>query len=465
MSIVEKYDVVVIGSGPGGYVAGIRSAQLGKKTAVVESSQLGGVCLNWGCIPTKALLHAAGLYEDIRRAGEFGLEVDEVSVDWKTVIKRSRDVAERLSKGIEFLFKKYGVTHYQGRGRLADATTVEVTPQEGEVCRLQAENIIIATGARPAAFPGMEPDGRRVITAREAMVLPEVPARMVIIGAGAIGVEFAYLYNVFGAEVTLIEMLPRILPLEDEELSRELARTFKKRKISMLTGTKVDHIDRLKTGVEVHTSGQRQEVITAEVALVAVGVQGNVEDLGLGELGVQVERGTIIVDEFYHTGVAGVYAIGDVIGPPLLAHAASAEGITAVEHLADLKPQPLDYGNIPACTYCRPQVASVGLTEKGAREAGFKVKVGKFPFRALGKSQATGEIDGFVKVVYDAGHGKLLGAHIIGEGATDLISEAALALKRETTGREVLKTIHPHPTLSEAIVEATAVACGESVNF
>ena len=457
--------MVVIGSGPGGYVAGIRSAQLGKKTAVVESNQLGGVCLNWGCIPTKALLHAAGLYEDIRRAGEFGLEVDEVSVDWKTVVKRSREVAGRLSKGIEFLFRKYGVTHHQGRGRLADATTVEVAPPEGKVCQLQAENIIVATGARPTAFPGMEPDGRWVITAREAMVLPEVPARMVIIGAGAIGVEFAYLYNVFGAEVTLIEMLPRILPLEDEELSRELARTFKKRKISTLTGTQVDHIDRLKTGVEVHTSGQRQEVITAEAALVAVGVQGNVEDLGLEELGVQVERGTIIVDEFYHTGVAGLYAIGDVVGPPLLAHAASAEGITAVEHLAGLKPQPLDYGNIPACTYCRPQVASVGLTEKGAREAGFKVKVGKFPFRALGKSQATGKIDGFVKVVYDAGHGKLLGAHIIGEGATDLISEAALALKRETTGHEVLKTIHPHPTLSEAIVEATAVAYGESVNY
>ncbi|MQY62769.1 MAG: dihydrolipoyl dehydrogenase [Calditrichaeota bacterium] len=463
--MTEKYDVVVIGSGPGGYVAGIRAAQLGKKTAVVESDQLGGVCLNWGCIPTKALLHTAGLYEDIRHAGEFGLMVDEVSVDWKMVIKRSREVAGRLSRGIEYLFKKYGVTHHSGRGRLVDAATVEVAPQEGKIHQLQAENIIIATGVRSKVISGMEPDGQRVITSREAMVLPEVPGRLVIIGAGAIGVEFAYLYNVFGTEVILIEMLPRILPLEDEEVSRELARTFKKRKISTLTGTKVDHIDRLKTAVEVHISGQRQEVITAEAALVAVGMQGNVENLGLEELGVQVEQGTIIVDEFYHTGVAGVYAIGDVIGPPLLAHAASAEGITAVEHLAGLKPQPLDYGNIPACTYCRPQVASVGLTEKGAREAGFKVKVGKFPFRALGKSQATGEIDGFVKVVYDADHGRLLGAHIIGEGATDLISEAALALKRETSCHEVLKTVHPHPTLSEAIVEATAVACGESVNY
>ena len=463
--MTEKYDVVVIGSGPGGYVAGIRAAQLGKKTAVVESDQLGGVCLNWGCIPTKALLHTAGLYEDIRHAGEFGLMVDEVSADWKTVIKRSRDVAGRLSKGIEYLFKKYGVMHHVGRGRLVDAATVEVSPKEDEVCQLQAENIIIATGARSKVIPGMEPDGQRVITSREAMVLPEVPARMVIIGAGAIGVEFAYFYNVFGTEVTLIEMLPQILPLGDEEVSRELARTFKKRKISMLTGTEVDHIDRLKTGLEVQTSGQRQEVIIADVALVAVGAQGNVEGLGLEELGLKVERGTIVVDEFYHTGVAGIYAIGDVVGPPLLAHAASAEGITAVEHLGGLKPQPLDYGNIPACTYCRPQVASVGLTEKGAQEAGFEVRVGKFPFRALGRSQATGEIDGFVKVVYDAGDGRLLGAHIIGEGATDLISEAALALKRGTTCHEVLKTVHPHPTLSEAIVEATAVAYGESVNY
>ncbi|UCH64227.1 MAG: dihydrolipoyl dehydrogenase [Fidelibacterota bacterium] len=462
---MEKYDVVIIGSGPGGYVAGIRAAQLGRNTAVVESDQLGGICLNWGCIPTKALLHTAGLYEDIHRAGEFGLNVAGVSPDWMTVIRRSREVAGRLSKGIEYLFKKYGVRHHPGRGRLVDAATVEVSPKDGEVYQLQAENVIIATGARSRALTGMEPDGRRVITSREAMVLPEVPERMVIIGAGAIGVEFAYFYSVFGTEVVLIEMLPHILPQEDEEVSRELARTFKKRKISMLTGTGVDHIDRQETGVEVHTSGQRQEVIPAEVVLVAVGVQGNVEDLGLEELGVKVEDGTIIVDEFYHTGKAGIYAVGDVVGPPLLAHAASAEGITAVEHLAGLKPQPLDYGNVPACTYCRPQVASVGLTEKGAREAGFGVKIGKFHFRALGRSQATGEIDGFVKVIYNTSDGRLLGTHIIGESATDLISEAALALKRETTCYEVLKTVHPHPTLSEAIVEATAVAYGESINY
>ncbi len=463
--MAEKYDVVVIGGGPGGYTAGIRAAQLGKNTAVVESAHLGGVCLNWGCIPTKALLHTAGLYEDIRRAGDFGLKVDEVSVDWKAVVKRSRDVASRLSRGIESLFKKYGVTYYSGRGRLADATTVEVTPQDGKPFQLRAENIVIATGARSRTFPGMEPDGQRVITYREAMVLPEVPKRLVVIGAGAIGVEFAYLYNVFGAEVTLIEMLRQVLPLEDEEVARELARTFKKRKISMLTGTKVDHIDRQKTEVEVHTSGRCQEVITADLALVAVGVQGNVEDLGLEKLGIAVEQGAIKVDKFYSTGVANIYAIGDVIGPPLLAHAASAEGITAVEHLAGVSPEPLDYGNIPTCVYCHPQVASVGLTEKGAREAGCEVKVGKFPFRALGKSQAAGKIDGFVKVIYDASDGRLLGTHIIGDGATDLISEAVVARKLKATYREFLKTVHPHPTLSEAIAEATALAYGESVNY
>jgi len=463
--MAEKYDVVVIGSGPGGYSAGIRAAQLGMNTAVVESDHLGGVCLNWGCIPTKALLHTAGLYEDIRHAGDFGLKVDEVSVDWKAVIKRSRDVAGRLSRGIESLFKKYGVTCHPGRGRLADAITVGITPKEGHAYQLRAENIIIATGARPVTFPGMEPDGQRVITYREAMVLPKAPKRLVIIGAGAIGVEFAYFYSVFDTQVTLIEMMPQVLPLEDEEVSRELARQFKKRKINIHTDTKVDRIERQKTQVKVHTTGKSEEVVTADLALVAVGVQGNVEDLGLEKLGIAVEQGAIKVDEFYRTGVGNVHAIGDVIGPPLLAHAASAEGITAVEHLAGVSPEPLDYGNIPTCVYCHPQVASVGLTEKWAREAGYEVKVGKFPFRALGKSWAAGKIDGFVKVIYDTSDGRLLGAHIIGDGATDLISEAVVARKLKTTYREFLKTVHPHPTLSEAIAEATALACGESVIY
>jgi dihydrolipoamide dehydrogenase len=462
--MAEKYDVVVIGGGPGGYVAGIRAAQLGKKTAVVESSHLGGICLNWGCIPTKTLLHAAELYEGISHAEDFGLQVGEVSVDWNAVIERSRDVANRLSKGIEFLFKKYGVTYHPGRGQLADAKTVEVTPEEGKGFKLSAENIIIATGARPRSFPGMEPDGKRVITSKEAMILPKIPKSMVIIGAGAIGVEFAYFYNVFGTEVTLIEMLPHILPPEDDEVAKELTRQFKKRKITMLTGTKVDKIERQKTQVKVHTSGKESQVIAAELALMAVGVQGNTEDLGLEKVGIKVEKGAIKVDELYRTGVPGIYAIGDVIGPPLLAHAASAEGLTAVEHLAGMNPQPLNPLNIPACTYCHPQVASVGYSEREAKEAGHEVKIGKFPFRALGKSLATGEVDGFVKVVFDAKYGELLGAHIIGDGATDLISEVATARTLETTHHEILKTIHPHPTLSEAIMEATAQAYGESVN-
>jgi dihydrolipoamide dehydrogenase len=463
--MADKYDVVVIGGGPGGYVAGIRAAQLGKKTAVVESNHLGGICLNWGCIPTKALLHAAELYEGISHAEDFGLQVGEVSVDWKAVIERSRDVANRLSKGIEFLFKKYGVTYHPGRGRLVDAKTVEVAPEDGKGFKLSAETIIIATGARPKSFPGMEPDGDRVITSKEAMVLPQIPKSLVVIGAGAIGVEFAYFYNVFGTEVTLLEMLPHILPPEDDEIAKELTRQFKKRKITMLTETKVDKIERQKTQVKVHISGKESQVITAELALVAVGVQGNTEDLGLDKVGIKVEKGAIKVDELYRTGVPGIYAIGDVIGPPLLAHAASAEGLTAVEHLAGLNPQPLNPLNIPACTYCHPQVASVGYSERAAKEAGHEVKIGKFPFRALGKALATGEVDGFVKVVYDAKYGELLGAHIIGDGATDLISEVATARTLETTHNEILKTVHPHPTLSEAIMEATAQAYGESVNI
>jgi dihydrolipoamide dehydrogenase len=449
--MAEKFDLVIIGGGPGGYVAGNRAAQLGKKTAVVESGHLGGICLNWGCIPTKALLHTAELYDHLRHAEDFGLSASEISVNWKDVIARSRDVAQRLSKGIEFLFNKYGVAYRPGRGRLSDSRTVEVTPEKGDPYRLEAEHIILATGARPRDLPGLEPNGTRVITSKEAMVLPSVPKRLVIIGAGAIGVEFAYLYSIFGSEVTLIEMMPQILPLEDEEIARELTRQFKKRKINVFTGTTVKQLQRQKTQVKVQTEGKHEEVIAADLVLVAVGLQGNVEDLGLAEVGVSVEKSWIKVDEFYRTSVANVYAIGDVIGPPALAHAASAEGFIAVEHLAGLDPE--------------PQVASVGLTEKAALEAGYRLRTGKFPFRALGKSLATGNIEGFVKVVYDDKYGELLGMHIIGSGATDLISEAAVARKLETTYHELLKTVHPHPTLSEALHEATAVAFGESVNF
>ena len=459
------YDVVVIGGGPGGYVAAIRAAQLGKSAVVVESNHLGGVCLNWGCIPTKALLRSAELYEQMQRAQEFGLKAGKIEVDWKAVVRRSRDVAGRLAKGIEMLLKKHSVTYIPGRGMLAGATEVKVTPHSGSAVSLSAGSIIIATGARPRQIAGMETDGKQVITAKDAMVLPKVPGKLIIVGAGAIGVEFAYLYSAFGSEVTLIEMQDAILPLEDHEISKELARTFKKRKIEILTGTVVEKIDRQKSKVKVHLAGSAKNAISGDIVLMAAGVTGNVEELGLEAAGVAVERGAIVVDERCRTSLPGVYAIGDVIGAPWLAHVASAEGVLAAEAIAGLKPRPIDYGNIPGCTYSQPQVASVGLTERAAIEAGYEVKVGKFPFRALGKSLVSGEIDGFTKMVYDARHGELLGTHIIGDHATDLISEAAVARTLETTRHEIQGTVHPHPTLSESLMEASAMAYDEAVNI
>ena len=463
--MTDKYDVVIIGGGPGGYAAANRAAQLGKSIAVVEADRLGGICLNWGCIPTKALLKSADLYDHLKRAEEFGFEVDGVSVNWQAIIRRSRTAAKRLAKGIEHLFKKYGVSHLPGRGRLLDAHQVEVKRDQDKSYRLQAEHVIIATGARPRAIPGLEPDGEQVITYREALDLPAVPKAMVIIGAGAIGVEFAYFYSVFGTRVTLIEMLPRIVPQEDEEVSRELARQFKKRGMELLTSTKVEKLERLKTKVKIHIADNTGKVISADKVLVAVGVQGNVEEIGLSAAVVELAGGHIAVDGHLRTSAEGVYAVGDVVGPPWLAHVASAEGITAVEHLAGLEPEPMNYENIPACTYCQPEVASVGLTEEAAREAGYEVKVGKLPYRALGKAVAAGEVEGFIKLVYEAGYGELLGGHIIGQGATDLISEIAVARRLEATYEEVLKTVHPHPTLSEGIMEATAVAYGQAVNY
>lgn len=463
--MAEKYDLVVLGGGPGGYVAGIRAAQLGMRSAVVEASHLGGICTNWGCIPTKALLQAAEVLETARKAETFGIRVGEPQVDWPVVVGRSRDVAARLAKGIEHLFKKYKVDYHPGRGRLEPANKLAITSDDGKAYELEAGHILIATGARPRIFPGLEPDGDRVITSREAMVLPEVPKRLAIVGAGAIGVEFAYLFNVFGSEVTLIEMLPAILPTEDSDISKELTRQFKKRKIRMLTGTRVEKIERQKTQVKIHTSGLKAETVTADRVLLAMGVQGNVTDLGLEQLGVAVDSGAIKVDEYYRTSVDNILAVGDVIGPPWLAHVASAEGITAIEHLAGREVRPVDYGNIAACTYCRPQVASVGLTEQAAREAGHELKVGKYPFRALGKAVVAGEIDGFVKMVYDAKYGELLGTHIIGANATELISEVAVARTLEATRHEIMGTIHPHPTMSEALMEASALAWDESVNY
>ena len=460
---MKSYDVLIIGGGPGGYVAAIRAAQLGKNTAVVESNHLGGVCLNWGCIPTKALLKNAEVFELVQNVNAYGIEVGEVTVNWGKMIKRSRNVAKRLSKGIEYLMKKNKIDYIPARGELIDNSTVETTNSEGKKIQVKADKIIIATGARAKWFPRMEPDGKQIITYKEAMILQKQPKSMVIIGAGAIGVEFAYFYHAFGTEVTLIEAMPNILPLEDSEISTELEKIFKKRNMNILTNTKVDKIEKLKTKIKVHLQGGG--IVEAEQALIAVGVQGNIEDIGLEKCNITVENGWIQKNEFMQTSQKNVYAIGDVAGPPWLAHKASAEGITVAEHIGGLKPLPMRYDNIPGCTYCHPEVASVGLTEKMAREQGYELKIGKFPFRGLGKAMASGDIDGFVKVIYDAKYGEMLGCHIIGAEATNLITEAVIARNLETTHQEVLKTIHPHPTLSEAIMEATADALGEAIHI
>jgi dihydrolipoamide dehydrogenase len=460
---MDKFETIVVGGGPGGYVAAIRAAQLGKKVAIVESNHLGGVCLNWGCIPTKALLKNADVLEIVKNASKYGIEIPEFTVKWSKVIKRSRDVSRRLNKGIEFLMKKNKVNYIPARGKLIDATTVQTTTREGVVNKISADNIIIATGARPKWFPGMEPDGDRVITSKEAMVQEEQPKSLIIIGAGAIGIEFAHFYNTYGTEVTVIEALPTILPVEDEDVSAELLSIFKKRKMNILINTFVEKIERLKTKVKVHTKDG--QIIEADKALIAVGVQGNIEDVGLKEVGVTLDKGWISTNEFMQTNIHNIYAIGDVAGPPWLAHVASEEGIIAVKHMAGKNPEPMKYDNIPGCTYCHPEVASVGLTEKAARDAGYELKIGNFPFRALGKAMAVGDTDGFVKVIYDAKYGELLGCHIIGSEATNLITEAGIARKLEATWHEVLSTIHPHPTLSEAIMEATADALGEAIHI
>ena len=460
---MRSFDVIIIGGGPGGYVAAIRAAQLGKKVAVVEANHLGGICLNWGCIPTKALLKNADVFELVQNAKKYGIETGEISVNWEKMIKRSRDVAKRLSKGIEFLMKKNKIDYIPARGKLLGNGKVETTDADGKITEISADNIIIATGARAKWFPGMEPDGKQIITYKEAMIPEKQPKSLVIIGAGAIGVEFAYFYQTFRTEVTLIEALPNILPIEDEDISVELEKLFKKRKMNILTNTMVAKIEKLKSSVKVHLNSG--DTVEADKALIAVGVQGNVEDLGLEECNIAVEKGWIKVNEYLETSLAGVYAIGDVAGPPWLAHKASAEGIIASEHIAGLNPDPMKYDNIPGCTYCHPEVASVGLTEKAAKEKGYEIKIGNFPFRGLGKSMAVGDTDGFVKVIYDAKYGEMLGCHIIGAEATNLITEAVIARNLETTHHEVLKTIHPHPTLSEAIMEATADALGEAIHI
>ena len=460
----KQYDVIIIGGGPGGYIAAIRAGQLGLKTLVVEKDKLGGICLNWGCIPTKALLKNAEIYNLLRHADEFGFSFDNLKADFSVAVKRSRDIASRSSKGIEFLFKKNKVDYLSGTAKIVSKGVVEVA-QAGKSDKISAKHIIIATGARPKTFPSIKIDGKQVITSSEAMVLSAPPKSMVIIGGGAIGVEFAYFYNAYGTKVTIVEMMPSLLPIEDKEVTKTLGRVFSKNGIETLTETKVEGVS---TGKEVTVSISNKEGkkdIKAEIALVAIGVQGNIEDLGLETLGVKTDRSFIKVDQFYKTNVDGIYAIGDVNGPPWLAHVASAEGIVCVEKIAGKNPHLINYDNIPGCTYCQPQVASVGLTEEKAREKGYELKIGRFPFRSHGKALAINETEGFVKLIFDAKYGELLGAHIIGSEATEMIAELAVARTLETTREQIIQTIHAHPTLTEGVGEAALDAYGEALNI
>ncbi len=461
------YDVAVLGGGPGGYVAAIRSAQLKMSTAIIEKDKLGGICLNWGCIPTKALLKNADVLRTIKHADEFGVKIQGYSVDFSKIIKRSRDVSSRIVKGVEFLMRKNKIDKYDGFGKLIDKNTIEVTDSTGKKNLVKAKNIIIATGARARQIPGIEIDRKKIITSSEAMILEKQPKDMIIIGAGAIGVEFAYFYNELGTKITLVEMMPQILPVEDEEVSKALEKEFTKYGIKILTNTKVVEVTKSEDTVNVKVeSNGKTETLKAEIALVAIGVQGNIEGIGLEELGIKTEKSFIVVDrKTYQTNILNIYAIGDVNGPPWLAHVASAEGIACVEQIAGLDYPGVDYSTIPGCTYCYPQVASIGLTEKKALELGYEIRVGRYPFRSHGKSLAVGENVGFVKLIFDKKYGELLGAHIIGAEATELIAELGLAKSLEAIGETIFKTIHAHPTQSEAIMEAAADAYKEAIHL
>ena len=464
-----KYDIIVIGSGPGGYVAAIRASQLGKKVAVVERESLGGICLNWGCIPTKALLKSAQVFEYINHAADYGISVTKAEADFGGMVKRSRGVADGMSKGVTFLLKKNKVDVINGHGKLARGKKVEVTDADGKSTTYSADHIIIATGARARALPNIPMDGKKIIGYREAMSLEKQPKKMVVVGAGAIGVEFAYFYNAIGTEVTVVEFMEQgLVPREDKDISRELARSFKKAGIKVLANTSVEEVSTKGRGCTVKTKNRKtgkEEEIKCDIVLSAAGVSPNTENIGLEVLGIQTDRGLIQVNEFYQTNVAGIYAIGDVVPGAALAHVASAEGILCVEKIAGHHPEPINYDNIPSCTYCSPEVASVGYTEAAAKEAGYEIKVGKFPFSASGKASAGGSKQGFVKVIFDAKYGEFLGAHMIGANVTEMIAEVVVARNLETTGHEIIKTIHPHPTMSEAVMEAAAAAYDEVIHL
>ena len=461
-----KYDVIIIGSGPGGYVTAIRASQLGFKVAVVEKENLGGICLNWGCIPTKALLKSAQVYDYLKHVDEYGLKAEAIDKDFEAVIKRSRNVAEGMSKGVQFLMKKNKIDVIDGFGKIKTGKKVDVTDSDGKVTEFSADHIIIATGARSRELPNLPQDGKKVIGYRQAMTLPKQPKKLIVVGSGAIGVEFAHFYNSMGTEVTIVEFLPNLVPLEDIDVSKQFERSFKKSGIKVMTNSSVESIDTSGKGVKaVVKTKSGEEILEADIVLSAVGIKSNLEGIGLEDVGIVVDRDKILVNDYYQTNIPGYYAIGDVVPGPALAHVASAEGITCVEKIAGLHTEAVDYGNIPGCTYATPEIASVGLTEAQAKEQGFEIKVGKFPFSASGKAKAAGTPDGFVKVIFDAKYGEWLGCHMIGAGVTDMIAEAVLGRKLETTGHEVLKTIHPHPTMSEAVMEAVADAYGEVIHL
>lgn len=461
-----NFDVIVLGSGPGGYVAAIRAAQLGLKTAIIERESLGGICLNWGCIPTKALLKSANVFEYMNHAEDYGLRAENIDKDFTKVVKRSRSVAEGMSNGIKFLMKKNKIEVIMGEGTVKPGKKISVKGEDGKTTDYSAKHIIIATGGRSRELPNLPQDGKKIIGYRQAMNLPEQPKKMVVVGSGAIGVEFAYFYQTMGTEVTVVEYLPNVVPVEDEEVSKQLERSFKKAGVKVMTSAEVTKVDTSGDGCKVTVKTKKgEEQIECDVVLSAVGVTANIENIGLEATGIKTEKGKIVVDEYYKTNVDGYYAIGDCVPGQALAHVASAEGIICVEQIAGHHTQPLDYNNIPGCTYCSPEIASVGYTEKAAKEAGYELKVGKFPFSASGKASAAGAKDGFVKVIFDAKYGEFLGCHMIGANVTEMIAEAVVARKLETTGMEIIKSVHPHPTMSEAVMEAAAAAYDEVIHL